>query len=134
MFDELASIFFFSSAGGDADSYRAAATKPGTPAGSPSPARAAAGGSRCGSASQGFPRPALSSTQLTFGIQFVFPTRMIPKIGITSFSGKSSIIIEGKYEKSLTKHLEEAGLAVREVIACDRRILGFHWLDKDRIK
>ena len=37
MFDELASIFFFSSAGGDADSYRAAATKPGTPAGSPSP-------------------------------------------------------------------------------------------------
>jgi hypothetical protein len=38
---------------------------------------------------------------------------MTPKIGITSFSGKSSIIIEGKYEKSLTKHLEEAGLAVR---------------------
>ena len=69
MFDELASIFFFSSAGGDADSYRAAATKPETPAGSPSPARAAAGGSRCGSASQGFPRPALSSRQLTFGIQ-----------------------------------------------------------------
>jgi hypothetical protein len=81
-----------------------------------------------------FPRPALSSTQLTFGIRFVFPTRMIPKIGITTFSGKSSIIIEGKYEKSLTKPLEEAGLAVREVIACDRRILGFHWLDKDRIK
>ena len=66
MFDELASIFFFSSAWGDADSYRAAATKPGTPAGSPCPARAAAAGSRCGSAFQGFPRPALSSSQLTF--------------------------------------------------------------------
>lgn len=52
---------------------------------------------------------------------------MIPKIGITSFSGKSSVIVDVQYEKSLTEHLQEAGLEVREVVACDRRILGFHW-------
>jgi hypothetical protein len=52
---------------------------------------------------------------------------MIPKIGITSFSGKSSVIVEAKYEKSLREHLQQAGLEVREVVACDRRILGFHW-------
>jgi hypothetical protein len=52
---------------------------------------------------------------------------MIPKIGITSFSGKSSIVVDDKYEKSLTEHLREAGLVVRDVVACDRRILGFNW-------
>ena len=70
----------------------------------------------------GLPRfPATGTLQSAYGLF----SRLIPKIGITSFSGKSSMIIEGKYEKSLTKHLAEAGLAVREVIACDRRILGF---------
>jgi hypothetical protein len=58
---------------------------------------------------------------------------MIPKIGITSFSGKSSVIIDAKYEKSLTAHLQEAGLEVREVVACDRRILGFHWENNEMI-
>jgi hypothetical protein len=52
---------------------------------------------------------------------------MIPKIGITSFSGKSSVIVDGRYEKSLTEHLKEAGLVVRDVVVCDRRILGFKW-------
>ena len=52
---------------------------------------------------------------------------MIPKVGIASFSGKSSVIVDGRYEKSLTEHLQEAGLVVRNVIPCDRRILGFNW-------
>jgi hypothetical protein len=52
---------------------------------------------------------------------------MIPKIGITSFSGTSSIIVDCKYEKSVTEHLREAGLVVRSVVSCDRRILGFNW-------
>lgn len=52
---------------------------------------------------------------------------MIPKIGITSFSGKSSIIVDGKHVKSLIEHLEEAGLVVYEIVPCDRRILGFKW-------
>ena len=53
--------------------------------------------------------------------------QMIPKIGITSFSGKSSVIVDGRHEKSLTEHLQEAGLVVRDVVVCDRRILGFKW-------
>ncbi|HEY5779859.1 MAG TPA: hypothetical protein VIT00_14045 [Terrimicrobiaceae bacterium] len=52
---------------------------------------------------------------------------MIPKIGITSFSGKSSVIVDGRHEKSLTEQLREAGLIVREIVPCDRRILGFKW-------
>lgn len=30
-------------------------------------------------------------------------------------------------KKSLTEHLQEAGLVVRNVVVCDRRILGFKW-------
>jgi len=52
---------------------------------------------------------------------------MIPKVGIASFSGKSSVIVDGRYEKSLTEHLQEGGLVVRDVLPCDRRILGFNW-------
>jgi hypothetical protein len=58
---------------------------------------------------------------------------MIPKIGITSFSGKSSIIVDGRYEKNLTEHLREAGLIVREVVSCDRRILGFNWVANEMV-
>jgi hypothetical protein len=52
---------------------------------------------------------------------------MIPKIGITSFSGKSSVIVDARYEKSLTEHLQDAGLVVRDAVPCERRILGFNW-------
>jgi hypothetical protein len=52
---------------------------------------------------------------------------MIPKIGIASFSGRSSVIVDGRYEKSLAEHFKEAGLFVRDVVPCDRRILGFNW-------
>ncbi len=58
---------------------------------------------------------------------------MIPKIGITSFSGKSSVIVDAKYEKSLREHLQQAGLEVRDVVPCDRRILGFHWEGNEMI-
>jgi len=57
----------------------------------------------------------------------LFSRQMIPKIGITSFSGKSSVIVDGGHEKSLTEHLRAAGLVVRDVVVCDRRILGFKW-------
>ncbi len=52
---------------------------------------------------------------------------MIPKIGLASYSGKSSVIIESRYEKSLADHLQEAGLRVSATVPCDRRILGFNW-------
>jgi hypothetical protein len=52
---------------------------------------------------------------------------MIPKIGITSFAGQSSIIVDSRYEKSLIEHLQGAGLEVRGAVPCDRRILGFNW-------
>ena len=133
MFDELASIFFFSSAGGDADSYRAAAIKPGTPAGSPSPARAAAGGSRCGSASQGFPRPALSSPQLTFGMQFVFPTRMIPKNRNYELFRKIFNHHRGKVRKEPDEALGRSWSGSSGSDRLRPKDLGFHWLDKDRI-
>ena len=58
---------------------------------------------------------------------------MLPKIGITSFSGKSSIIADGSYEESLTVHLREAGLVVRAVVPCDRRILAFNWEQDEMI-
>jgi hypothetical protein len=52
---------------------------------------------------------------------------MIPKIGLASYSGKSSVIIESRYETSLADHLQEAGLRVSAIVPCDRRILGFNW-------
>jgi len=58
---------------------------------------------------------------------------MIPKIGISSFSGKSSVIVDDSYEKSLTEHLQEAGLVVRDVVPCDRRILGFNWKGNEMV-
>ena len=58
---------------------------------------------------------------------------MLPKIGITSFSGKSSIIVDGSYEDNLTVHLREAGLVVRAVVPCDRRILAFNWEQDEMI-
>jgi hypothetical protein len=58
---------------------------------------------------------------------------MIPKIGITSFSGKSSVIVDGRYEKSLTEHLQKAGLVVRAAVPCDRRILGFNWEENEMV-
>ncbi|HEY5704239.1 MAG TPA: hypothetical protein VIS96_01550 [Terrimicrobiaceae bacterium] len=58
---------------------------------------------------------------------------MIPKIGLTSFSGSSSVIVDGRYQKSLTEHLQKAGLVVRDVVPCDRRILGFKWVGGEMI-
>ena len=37
------------------------------------------------------------------------------------------MIVDARYEKSLIEHLREAGLAVRDAVPCDRRILGFNW-------
>jgi hypothetical protein len=54
-------------------------------------------------------------------------SQMIPKIGVASYAGKSSVIVDSRYQKSLTAHLQEAGLKVLDTVPCDRRILGFHW-------
>ncbi len=52
---------------------------------------------------------------------------MIPKRGLASYSGKSSVIIESRYETTLADHLQEAGLRVSAIVPCDRRISGFNW-------
>ena len=58
---------------------------------------------------------------------YLLPINTIPKIGITSVSGTSSLIVDSKYNESLREHLQEAGLVVQAVVPCDRRILGFNW-------
>jgi hypothetical protein len=58
---------------------------------------------------------------------------MIPKIGIASYSGKSSVIVDSQHEQGLTEHLQEAGLRVLDRVSCDRRILGFNWKDNEMV-
>jgi hypothetical protein len=58
---------------------------------------------------------------------------MIPKVGIASYSGKSSIVIDSEYQNDLTKYLREAGLRVLDIVPCDRRILGFTWKGNEMV-
>jgi hypothetical protein len=60
-------------------------------------------------------------------------SQMIPKIGIASYSGKSSVIIDSRFEASLKEYLQEAGLRITAVVPCDRRILGFHWEENEMV-
>jgi hypothetical protein len=62
-----------------------------------------------------------------------FLCQMIPKIGIASYSGKSSVIVDSQYEKGLTRHLQEAGLRVLDIVPCARRILSFNWKGNEMI-